>query len=177
MPSPTDNPNFQPTATSVNEQTEPNSIRGPSVPEFNVKYIDRSYYVEPVYGVDQYSGKTVKTGGGFTEKNKTIELTIKNQPFSRYKNENDNWIELIYEVKYKGHFAQDWRTITEYADSPLGSTVLVFGLGIEGTDYDIDFPSGQIQATYSGDQVDFQNRAKIGYYCQTPGLDPLDPRQ
>jgi hypothetical protein len=58
------------------------SIPKPSVPEFTVKYVDRSYYVPPVYGVDQYSGKTVQTGGGFTVTNKTLEVTIRGKSFT-----------------------------------------------------------------------------------------------
>ena len=59
------------------------SITKPSVPNFTVTYVDNSYYMEPVYGVDQYSGETIQTGGGYTVQNKSFELKIKTCPLLR----------------------------------------------------------------------------------------------
>ena len=52
----------------------------PSVPEFTVKLEDHSYDVLTTYSIDPYTGENV-THAGYHVENKTIEVTIKNQPF------------------------------------------------------------------------------------------------
>ena len=59
------------------------SIPKPSVPEFTLKYIDNSYDVPPstTTTIDQYTGKEiVTTTPGYHVENKSIEITITNQP-------------------------------------------------------------------------------------------------
>ena len=62
----------------------------PSVPEFSLKYIDLSYDVPPTYGIDQYTGKTVITQDGYRVDNRSIQFTIKNQPFTPYMDSSGN---------------------------------------------------------------------------------------
>ena len=52
------------------------------------------------------------TQAGYHIQNKSIEITIKNQPFTSYRNENNSLVVLYYYILVKGHF-QDW-----YAGKP-----------------------------------------------------------
>ncbi len=82
------------------------SIPKPSVPEFTLKCVDYSYDVPPTYKIDEYTGKTVVASGGYHVKNMTIEVTVRNQIFSR---SSDGVIyHLYYNVRFKGHFGKDW---------------------------------------------------------------------
>jgi hypothetical protein len=87
------------------------TITKPSVPEFTVRYVDRSYDTQPTYGYDQYTGKTVITKPSEHIDNRTIEITIKNQPFTPFTDENDNTINLLYNVQYKGSFGENWTSM------------------------------------------------------------------
>jgi hypothetical protein len=151
------------------------SIPKPSVPEFTVEYVDSSYYVPPVYGIDQYSGKTVQTGGGFTVQNKTIQVTIKNQPFTPYDNENGHTIRLRYRLSYKGHYAEYWNNYPrlgledKYINPSSSHTIVMFGLGIEGIDHYISDPHVDLDVLSPGDKVDFKVQATIGYYTIAEG--------
>jgi ABC-type oligopeptide transport system substrate-binding subunit len=62
--------------------TAAQAIPKPSVPEFTSKYVDHSYDIPPTYGIDQYTGKTVETKQGEHIDNRTVEITIKNEPFT-----------------------------------------------------------------------------------------------
>ncbi len=134
----------------------------PSIPEFTVAYVDRSYYIQPTYGTDEFSGKTVQKGGGFTVENKTIEVTIKNQPFTPYKNSDGKDIVLDYKVRYKGHFGEYWNYKDVSVDSMSDYSIVTFFLS---NDYVV------LDGLSPGDKVDFQVQARIGYYTFVP--DPL----
>ena len=54
----------------------------PSAPDFTVQYVDHSYDIPPTYGIDPYTGQTVMTFPGSHVDNRTIDVTIKNQPFT-----------------------------------------------------------------------------------------------
>jgi hypothetical protein len=84
-------------------------ISKPSVPEFTVKYVDRSYDIPPEYGVDQYTGETVVTKEGEHVEDRKVEITIKNQPFTPYTDPSTGrLINLFYNVRSKGSYGQDW---------------------------------------------------------------------
>jgi hypothetical protein len=140
------------------------TILKPSVPEFTVKYVDRSYYVPPVYGIDQYSGKNVQTGGGFTVTNKTLEITIVSQSFTPYvfNDGTPHSVYLRWDTAFKGHFGEDWRISNQSPNWNESSKVISFGLGT-------DIPAG------SGDQIDFKVRARIGYdtFIRPPSISDL----
>ena len=141
------------------------TITTPSVPKFTVKYVDSSYYVQPIYGVDQYSGKTVQTGGGFTVENKTIELALKNQKITPYTIRDDDAVRSVYlnfQIRYKGHFGQDWYNYSVGEAYWLDNTVVLFGLGSNRN-------SPYLGELSVGNQVDFQVQARIGYYMHTDG--------
>jgi hypothetical protein len=163
----------------------------PSVPEFTLKYVDDSYNVTAAYGIDPYTGKSVVTREGYYVQNKSIELTIKNQPFDSYYNENGSLVGLFYDVIEKGHF-ENWTTantatnyavsITSYDPYPgltyrsdSSYTIISYGfVGNNGTN-----SQGMLDVSIGG-QVDFQVKAIIGYSTRindtfVPGIPADNP--
>ena len=133
------------------------SIPKPSVPEFTVKYVDKSYDVPPTYGIDPYTGKNVTTRDGYHVENFVIEVTIKNQPFPSVI--DGNAASLYYNVRIKGHFAEDW-TIYYDGDATNPDRPLLVASNSEYTVLSIPLyypPEGQ---------VDFQVQAIIGYHTE-----------
>jgi len=83
----------------------------PSVPQFSIKFIDNSYDVpaSTTTIIDPYTGKeSTATQRGYRVDNRSIAVTIKNQPFTPYTDENGNKNYLYYRVEVKGHFGEDW---------------------------------------------------------------------
>jgi len=80
----------------------------PSAPQFTVKLIDNSYNEPPAYTTDPYTGETKLVWIGGYVSNKTIEVTIKNQPFTAYTNASGHKIDLYYIIQMKGHYAEGW---------------------------------------------------------------------
>jgi len=94
------------------ESASAQSITKPSVPEFTVKYVDNSYDVPPVYEKNNYTGNYDMTKMGEREDNRTLEITIKNQPFTPFTDASSGKaVNLFYNVRYKGSFGQDWRSM------------------------------------------------------------------
>ena len=123
----------------------------PSVPEFTVELVAYPYDVPPVTTtkIDQYTGEeTVKTTPGYHVENRSIEIVIKNQPFTPYTDEEDNDINLYYNVRVKGHFGEDWKELIENGGQS-SSEYTVFSLSAE-------YPDGA--------QVDFQVESLVGYF-------------
>jgi hypothetical protein len=155
------------------------SIPKPSVPEFTLKFVDHSYDVPPTYGIDSYTGKNVMAQAGYHVENKSVVVTIKNQPFSNYKDANGTTIMLYYDIRWRGHFGDYWNDLNSteielvassslmvdnvlaYPNSP--STTFSYGFGgNNGSDY-YGVHLGEISA---GGQVDFQVEALIGYFTR-----------
>jgi hypothetical protein len=92
------------------------SITKPSVPELTVKFIKSSYNVTTI---------APYTGANLTEQkdNNTIEVIIKNQPFTPYaiagpksnSTMSSYYLSLYYDVQVKGH--SEYNRIEEYASS------------------------------------------------------------
>jgi hypothetical protein len=98
------------------------SIPKPSVPEFTVKLVAHPYDVPPTTTttIDQYTGKEiVTTTPGYHVENKSIEITINNQPFAPYTDAEGHLINLYYNVRVKGHFGQDWDWKELYPYEPI----------------------------------------------------------
>jgi hypothetical protein len=144
------------------------SIPKPSVPEFTVKYVDSSYDVPPIYGIDQYTGKNVITRAGYHVQNKKIELAIKNPLFTPYEDADGNSIRLYYNIGKKGHFGNSWGYLdtgyygigNHYVDADLDSDYTVLTYGLVGNNGTLSLLNLDIS---SGDQVDFRVQAFIGY--------------
>jgi len=122
----------------------------PSVPQFSVKFIDKSYNVPPTQTTDPYTGKTI-TEPGYQVNEGWIEVTIKNQPFTP---EKDSRNQLFYRVEAKGSFGgdNDWYSLAYNTDtgyieqSDSGYTIL---------NYSARFDSGV--------KLDIRVKAVIGY--------------
>ena len=151
-PAPTPTPEPTPTPSQSEVQTEPASISQPSVPEFTVKLADHSYDVPPydvppTYGIDQYTGKNVTIAEGchvegYPVENKTIDITITNQPFVS----PDEYTHFGYDVRVKGPFGESWTELYPFFESQLdgGPWRLRFQSASENTVISIpqDYPSG-----------------------------------
>ena len=162
------------------------SIPKPSVPEFTLKFVDSSYNVTTT---DPYTGVDVTQQFD----NNTIEIMIKNQPFTYSK--NGLTYHLYYNVRTKPHFVGDWterypvveRTNSPYDweneswsyskylsdNSPPQSnsdyTVISYALGDNAYYLFRDLPSNA--------QIDFQVEAIVGHDSQRWVIEhPLAPR-
>lgn len=146
------------------------SIPKPSVPQFSVKIVSYPYDVPPTTTttVDPYTGKeTVTTQPGYRVENKSIEVTIRNQPFSPYTDTEGHAINMYYNVRVKGHFAQEWEWKELYSpyeavrNGELGAHKQ--GPVQSSSEYTVISCS----ADYPSDgKVDFQVQALAGYYTE-----------
>jgi hypothetical protein len=147
----------------ISVKASSSEITRPFVPEFTLKYVDNSYDVPPTYGKDPYTEKTIIIQAGYHVQNMSIELTIKNQLFSTYKDENGNNINLWYNVSSKGHYGDYWQYYPNgyyFEATAREYDTFVFSLGTNnGSDYNNWILDGIIIAG----QVDFQVQAFIGY--------------
>ncbi len=138
------------------------STSKPSAPEFTVQYGDHPYDVPTTYTTDIYTGETI-THQGYRVQNRTIDLIIKNQPFSEYGDGSGNVTGLYYNVRVKGHFGgdSDWKYYPEYKSFPASSgSYTTISFSINGYAGD---SSNTIYAPAEG-KLDFQVQALVGYY-------------
>ncbi len=143
------------------------SVPKPSVPEFSLKVVAHSYDVPPTYRIDQYTGKNVTVQSGYHVENKSIEITIKNQPFNPYEDVDGKRIALFYNISVKGHHEEAWnycfnnpyRGLLNASDGDY--TIVTMPIG-----FHLEVPLGgyPLEGVDSGDQVDFRVSAQIGYY-------------
>ena len=92
------------------------SITKPSVPEFTVKLVDSSYDVPTTYSIDPYTGENVTHAGSHVER-RSIEVKIKNQPFTPYYDESSGWnISFYYNIRIKGYYSEDWIELYRASD-------------------------------------------------------------
>ena len=144
------------------------SIPKPAVPEFTIELIDSSYDVPASSSIDPYTGQTVTHPAAHIE-SRTIQVSIKNQPFTPYQIQDSNgneWtINLYYNIRIKGHFSENWTELYRGSDGypcqySKDDVVLSYVLG-EGDAYtDLGTISMKFPA---GGQVDFQVEAMVGY--------------
>jgi hypothetical protein len=141
----------------------------PSVPEFTVQVLSYAYDVPPVYTTDQYTGETVVTQEGYHVANNSIQIQVKNQPFSYYSS-NGTAYHIYYGVRVKGHFGDKWvehygnyEAMTYAVDGTTYHEDGMFTGGLEQSDSQYttltisaaDFPSDA--------QIDIQVRASVGH--------------
>ena len=143
------------------------SITKPSVPEFSVQIVAYPYDVPTTHSIDPYTGQDI-THERYHVENESIEVRIKNQPFTPYEiqeNENNWTINFFYNIRIKGHFSEDWIELYGASDgyphqwSDSDYTVLSYLLG---GDADTVLGTKMIKLP-AGGQVDFQVEAMIGY--------------
>lgn len=156
FPTLTPTPTATPTPSPSEEPTEPASIPKPAVPEFTLKAVDGSYDVPPTYGINQFTGETEVTQPGYHVENKTIVLTMKNQPFTPYTDTNSNRIRLYYNIRIKGQFTEDWTELwrKDASDSDYTTTYYLYGK---------DAVKDILTQITSGYKVEFQVQAAIGH--------------
>lgn len=174
--------------------TNAQTIPTPSVPQFTVKFINASY---------TFTTTNAYTGLNEIEQvvNDSIELSLKNQPFS-YSNGNTSY-QLYINVQAKPHFSNNWTDVYPLAengkqeflsfDTPVQSfsqyTTITFPVittqPSSASSYDIQrYYSGEqtgqqpsyqsfLQNVPSGGQVDFQVQAIIGHDTQTYVIPPF----
>jgi len=125
------------------------SISKPSVPEFTLKYVDTSYDVPSTYSIDSYTGNvTIKAG---YHVNKCLELTIRNQPI---------YPMLFYNVRYKGHFEDNWTEIFSYQHSfPESQNELFPGSLPHRSDSEYTIITIPRQISVTENEIDFQVQA------------------
>jgi len=131
-------------------------VSKPSVPEFTLKFVIDSKEIAPTTTIDPYTGKTI-THHGYVLYYRTIEITVKNQPFSPYTDANGNYINVYYNVSFKGHYEDSW---AHYPDSTYEDL-----FNASASDYTIIRMSlGNYPSIPDGAQLDFRLEALIGHY-------------
>ena len=154
----------------VQASTGINEIPKPSVPEFTLKFVDNSYDVPPTYSIDPFTGKNV-THDGYHVKKQSIEVRIKNQPFTPVYDENGALIVgLYYNIRFKGHYGDEWRYYPYDPDN--GYTIFSYSATYETSQSDyiilslrpnIDTSGGIRLDVPEGGQVDFQMQGLTGH--------------
>jgi hypothetical protein len=141
------NPTYSPTAS-------PAPIPTPSVPEFKVKFVDSSYDIPTTTSIDPYTGQNI-TNHGYHVENRTIELSINNQPFNSYNVNYPNY--FYYFVREKGHFSENWTDV----NSPNNNFLLKSTSDYTVVSYSLEdgFPFWN---GISSGQANFQVEAAIG---------------
>lgn len=150
------------------EPSDAHATYKPSVPEFTLEYVDYSYHISPTYTADEFTGETVAIGGRDV-KNFTIQINVKNNQL--FPPANDATSHLFYNVRFKGHFGNDWRetpsaenrtssptTYSEYVDASPHNPYLHEQSNSEYTA--ILFPANDYNPNVS---IDFQVEAVLGH--------------
>jgi hypothetical protein len=134
----------------------------PSVPEFTVKLVDHSYDVPTTTTktIDQYTGKeTTTTQPSYHVKNVTIEVSIKNQPFTPQYCERfltTEYSRIYFQIRSKGQYTTEWS-----APEPLGGASIDVNCIPQ---FSGEYTIIPFYANYPDNvEIDFQVRAGIGY--------------
>ena len=137
----------------------------PSVPEFTLKLVAHPYDVPPKYEVNPYTGKNEMTEAGYQVENKSIEVTIKNQPFVSSLDEDGEYANLYYTVRFKGHYEDTWRYYPHDPDSNYSTAVATpFNASeSEYTTITLGLATYLLNNVPAGGEADFQVEAYIGY--------------
>jgi hypothetical protein len=150
------------------------SIPKPSVPEFTLKFVDSSYNVTET---DPYTGAKVVQ----PIVNRTIEVIIKNQPFTPYTDADGNRIWLFYSIRFKG-YSEDWGFYNESSFDGFQNYLLMSDSEYTVRSYSIqEISTADLSVTPyvigeipPGGQVDFQVQAIVGYTTRVYGT-PVPP--
>ncbi len=141
------------------------AVSNPSVPEFTIKYVDHSYDIPATYGTDQYTGETIVTKPGEHIDNRTVEITIKNQPFTPFNDSSGHTINRFFDVRYKGSYGEDWTTMfrgqTQWVWYGQSSPYIKYGYAIQ--DYSAHYTTIIYKLSPNNGKMDFQVQALEGY--------------
>ena len=143
------------------------SVTKPSVPEFTAEYVDNSYDIAPTYTTDPYTNNIVIQTYWDHVDNRTVVITIKNEPFTPFTDTNGNTINMFHNVRYKGSFGQDWTRV--YGGERMVSNYDIpdnkYGYKIQ--DYSSQNTVVLINSPPSQGQMDIQVEALQGYTNRT----------
>lgn len=101
------------------ESASGQTIPKPSIPEFSVVVVDHSYIVPESTSIDPYNGSVI-THPAYLVENKTIDITIRNQPFAS----NDELIDLFFNIRLKGAFENTWTELYHITNRTNDNTLL-----------------------------------------------------
>jgi hypothetical protein len=155
----------------VIEPTDAQSIPKPSVPEFTVALVNSSYDITPATTTDPFTGKIMTHASSHVEA-RTIEIRIKNEPFTPFSvtEGSANWtVYFSYNIRWKGHWEQEWREIYSPSNGFLsrdeGSETVYSNQGEYSSADGLKLTEqGMYNITLSPNgEVDFQVEAMIGY--------------
>jgi len=130
----------------------------PTVPDFTVNIVSHPYYESPIYEIDPYTGENVTIQSGYHVENKSIEITIINQPFAPYNDTEGNLVNLFYNVRFKGHFGEEWDWEELYPYKPVRN-------GISGT-YHQNPPQSSSEYTVISFPVEYPDGALVDFQVQ-----------
>jgi hypothetical protein len=145
------------------------SVPKPSTPEFTVKLIDSSYDLPSSSSIDPYTGQTTINPALHID-NRTLEFTIKNQPFTPYYDADSGFnITLFYNIRMRGHFGGNWTELfcvdgNHPVQSDSDYTVVSLPLGSHSDTLLRWLPAN------TSSQIDFQVEAMIGYFSRSAGF-------
>jgi hypothetical protein len=167
------------------------SISKPTTPEFTLQFVDKSFDVPPTFSKDPFTGETAITKEGYHVDNRSIEVKIKNQPFTPYTDPQGNFVHLCYDIRWKGHFDDYWDTRSDgygnnyctadyeansdgswRANVPYTTMTYVVGTNREDGKFVYGYNLPLLGDVSEGGQIDFQVQAFIGYYTSVE--DPPD---
>jgi hypothetical protein len=126
----------------------------PSVPEFTIKYVDRSYDIKTYNSTNPYTGETIIHPGYHVE-NQTIDVIIKNQPFTSSKVEG-NTTGLFYNVQSKNQF-ENW------TNQPHPDNLNKYAVKASTSDYTVVTLGQDIGGWNVGGYINIRVQAVIGY--------------
>jgi len=138
---------FTLSVTPVNVQ----AASKPAVPQFTLKLIDKPWVILPIQTTDPYTGTPISKPG-YQIEHKVIEITIKNQ----------NCPDVMYSVRVKGHFEEEWKITHGYNGAVAG---FVFQSDGKNAVAELNTKQGLYETIYpDGAQVDIQVMALQGGY-------------
>jgi len=127
----------------------------PMVPEFTLKLVDKPWIISPIQTIDPYTGTSI-TKPGYQVEHKVVEITVKNQ----------NCPNVMYSVRVKGHFEQEWRITHGHNGAVAWFTYQSDG---KSTVIELATMRNQYEKIYpDGAQIDIQVMALQGEYVRKP---------
>ena len=147
------------------------SIPKPAIPYFTVNFIDSSYSTKTAYSTDPYTGKQITNPSIYVE-SRTIEVRIENTAFTPFavQEGSTSWTaNLMYNIRWKGHFEKDWHELYNPSDGYLPRGLVseavysVKGEYSKTEGLNLSIISGWPSTLPIGSQIDFQVEAMIGY--------------
>lgn len=151
------------------------TIPKPITPEFTIALFDSSYDIPPTSTVNPYNGAVTTQDGRHVE-SRTIQISVKNQPFTPYTIQwqsgdqtYNKTVYLHYEIRWKGHYETEWHQPSyplDYyymitpEDARLKNEYTIFTYK---ADYSSAGWSGMGPTMPQDAQIDFQVKAYIGY--------------